>query len=268
MALFLNRARETSTTTGTGTLNLDGAVAGARTAVAAALAADNGAGGSSPFLLVRYLIQADDGATWETGEGTLTDAATDTLSRTTVIANSDGTTTALNLGAGTKTVVFGVMLADDITSAPPGLVQLKYTQDGTLFTGSTAMVLDNTKPQNTEGTEWGTIAITPTNSANLLRIRFSAQGGTNAAGYQPILGLFQDSTVDAICARSTTLNGGTQSQMLELTHIMVAGTTSATTFKIRAGAPAAAIITINGYNGVANFNGVANATLSVEEITV
>ena len=61
MALFLNRARETTTTTGTGTLNLDGAVSGARTAVAAALAADNGAGGSSPFSSVRYLIQADDG---------------------------------------------------------------------------------------------------------------------------------------------------------------------------------------------------------------
>jgi hypothetical protein len=90
-----DRVLETSTTTGTGTLNLAGATAGFRTFVA-------GIGnGNSCF----YTIE--DGTDWETGIGTVTDAATDTLSRDYVIASSNSNA-LVNWGSGTRNVFVGL----------------------------------------------------------------------------------------------------------------------------------------------------------------
>jgi len=94
MALVLDdRVKETSTTTGTGTLNLSGAVSGFQTFVA-------GVGdGNTTY----YAIVNRDAAEWETGLGTVTDATTDTLARTTVIASSNSDS-AVDFSAGTKDV--------------------------------------------------------------------------------------------------------------------------------------------------------------------
>ena len=94
MALKLNdRVKETSTTTGTGTLNLSGAVSSFETFVA-------GIGdGNTTY----YAIVNRDEDEWETGLGTVTDASTDTLARTTVISSSNSDS-ATNFSAGTKDV--------------------------------------------------------------------------------------------------------------------------------------------------------------------
>ena len=94
MALVLDdRVRETSTTTGTGTLNLDGAVGGFQTFVA-------GVGNSNTTY---YAIVHRSETEWEIGVGTVTDASTDTLARTTVISSSNSDS-AVNFSAGTKDV--------------------------------------------------------------------------------------------------------------------------------------------------------------------
>ena len=94
MALVIDdRVKETSTTTGTGTLNLSGAVSGFQTFVA-------GVGdGNTTY----YAIVNRDESEWETGVGTVTDASTDTLARTTVIASSNSDS-AVDFSAGTKDV--------------------------------------------------------------------------------------------------------------------------------------------------------------------
>ena len=94
MALVLDdRVKETSTTTGTGTLDLSGAVSGFQTFVA-------GIGdGNTTY----YAIVNRDEAEWEVGVGTITDASTDTLARTTVISSSNSDS-ATNFSAGTKDV--------------------------------------------------------------------------------------------------------------------------------------------------------------------
>ncbi len=94
MALVVDdRVKETSTTTGTGTLNLSGAVSGFQTFVA-------GVGdGNTTY----YAIVNRDEDEWETGVGTVTDATTDTLARTTVIASSNSDS-AVDFSAGTKDV--------------------------------------------------------------------------------------------------------------------------------------------------------------------
>jgi hypothetical protein len=94
MALVVDdRVKETSTTTGTGTLDLSGAVSGFQTFVA-------GVGNSNTTY---YAIVNRDEDEWETGVGTVTDATTDTLARTTVIASSNSDS-AVNFSAGTKDV--------------------------------------------------------------------------------------------------------------------------------------------------------------------
>jgi len=87
MALVINdRVKETSTTTGTGTLDLAGVVTGFVTFVA-------GIGNSNTTY---YAIHEQGTNNWEVGIGTVTDATPDTLARTTVLNNSLGTTAKIN----------------------------------------------------------------------------------------------------------------------------------------------------------------------------
>ena len=86
MALVINdRVKETSTTTGTGTLNLAGAVTGFVTFVA----------GIGDTNTTYYAIFEQGTDRWEVGLGTVTDAATDTLTRNSVITNSSGNTSKI-----------------------------------------------------------------------------------------------------------------------------------------------------------------------------
>jgi len=94
VAFVLNdRVKETTTTTGTGTINLAGAATGFETFVA-------GVGNSN----VTYYCIAGRGTTeFEVGIGTVTDASPDTLSRTTILSSSNSDS-AVDFSAGTKDV--------------------------------------------------------------------------------------------------------------------------------------------------------------------
>lgn len=91
MRTLAPRVKETTSTTGTGTLSLDGPVAGFQSFVA----------GIGHLNKCYYTLL--EGNNWEVGIGTVTAATPDTLSRDTVLASSNGGA-KLNLGAGTKEV--------------------------------------------------------------------------------------------------------------------------------------------------------------------
>mgnify|MGYP001407914662 FL=1 len=94
MAFVLNdRVKETTTTTGTGTINLGGAATGFETFVA-------GIGNSN---VTYYCIAGQGTAEFEVGIGTVTDASPDTLSRTTILSSSNSDS-AVDFSAGTKDV--------------------------------------------------------------------------------------------------------------------------------------------------------------------
>ena len=95
MAFVLNdRVKQTSTTTGTGTFSLTGTETGFETFV-------TGIGNSNNTF---YAIANDGTSEWAGGIGTVTDAATDTLSRDTVISSSNSDS-LVDFAAGTKTVL-------------------------------------------------------------------------------------------------------------------------------------------------------------------
>ena len=95
MALVINdRVKETSTTTGTGTFDLAGASQDFVSFV-------SGVGNGNTTY---YCITNTGTDEFEVSVGTVTDAATDTLSRDTVISNNLGTTAKIDFGIGEKEV--------------------------------------------------------------------------------------------------------------------------------------------------------------------
>ena len=97
-----DRIRETTTTTGTGTLDLSGtAPTGFRTFVTAVTSGAT----------VRYLIESADFTEWEVGEGVFTDATPDTLTRVTIYASSNAGS-LVNFSAGEKVVHLTLTAAD------------------------------------------------------------------------------------------------------------------------------------------------------------
>ena len=102
-----DRCKETSTTTGTGTITLDGAVAQFQDFQTA----------FPVGAYVQYAIVGQTGSEWEVGLGTLVTATT--LSRDTILASSTTGQGVVNFSAGTKDV-FATWTADGANDASLG----------------------------------------------------------------------------------------------------------------------------------------------------
>ncbi len=145
------------------------------------------------------------------------------------------------------------------------VVQVQRYETGASATGTTTIPDDDTIPQNTEGDQYMSVSITPTNANSTLKIDVVAMWG-NSAGQNAGIALFQDSTANAIAAirdRNDVSNGGVTST---LTHYMTAGTTSSTTFKVRIGGDSAGTTTFNGTQGNRLYGGVMASSITVTEI--
>ena len=145
------------------------------------------------------------------------------------------------------------------------VLQIVNTQTGVVSTGSTTIPNDDTIPQNTEGAEVMLLSITPKSASNKLKIDVVVNLASAATG-NVIAALFQDSTANALAAvaeYTATTNGNIR---LVFTHFMTAGTTSATTFKVRVGCNNAGTVTFNGASGARLFGGVMASSITITEI--
>lgn len=145
------------------------------------------------------------------------------------------------------------------------VLQQVHSSSSALASGTTQIPLDDTIPQNTEGTEFLTATITPASSSNILLIEIEVTI-TSAGGGNIIGALFQDSTAGALAATNARPQGNDPGPLI-LRHRMTAGTTSATTFKFRAGPPTSTTVYLNGNSaGVRIFGGVCASSITVTEI--
>jgi len=143
------------------------------------------------------------------------------------------------------------------------IVQTVSASTYSLVSCSTVMPVDDTIPQNTEGTEVLTVSITPHSTTNILQISFYGVVGGGTGLLTAAVALFQDSTANALAA--TGLNETLRTSG-SIVYMMAAGTTSSTTFKIRAGPSAAGAIYINGNYLIGRiYGGVAATSLRVTE---
>lgn len=143
---------------------------------------------------------------------------------------------------------------NDGTGLNTGSVQQQVsTLYATVATGTTIIPTDTSIPQNTEGDQYMSQAITPKATTNILYIEAVLMLSHSTANQFMLAALFQDSTANALNVNAHYgVAVATGTMIVTLKHTMAAGTTSATTFKIRAGA---------GGAGTTTFNGQAGATL-------
>jgi len=147
-------------------------------------------------------------------------------------------------------------------------VQHVYTSTSTAFSTSTTVPYDTSVPTNTEGAEFMTRSITPTNASNILVIDFFCPLFDCTAAYFLATSLYQDSTSAALMSLSNTTTGGTYVNNYSLRHIMVAGTTSSTTFKIRMGASTSSVYMLQNNVSRDIYGSAPKAYLSVTEYAV
>ncbi len=142
---------------------------------------------------------------------------------------------------------------------------------GAVATGSTTIPFDDTVPQNTEGDEYMTLAITPKSATSKLLIEVAAWASQNAASANTIIAaLFQDSTANALAAMAQQVEEQFAGVNIGFQYEMTSGTTSATTFKVRIGAQTAvpATITFNGSAGNRLFGGVMASSIIITEFGI
>lgn len=173
------------------------------------------------------------------------DGLTTATTRTLTIADRDGTV--------------------DTTNRPGNIVQVVNTQTGAVATGTTQIPFDDTIPQNTEGDQYMTLAITPTSATNKLKIDVVASA-SSSAGATVTAALFQDSTANAVAAISMYQDTAAGAGLLHFSHYMAAGTVSATTFKLRIGTNGANTVTFNGTSSARNLGGVMASSITITEI--
>lgn len=148
---------------------------------------------------------------------------------------------------------------------PTGSVLQVVNIQSSAFTSTTTLIpLDNTIPQNTEGTELFTLSITPTSATTKLKIDVVLHGGVSVGAWAS-LAIFQDSNANAIAATSSYMSQAGGAIAIPLTYFMTSGTTSATTFKLRYG-PNTGTMGINGNNTAGFFNGTLYTSMTITEI--
>lgn len=144
------------------------------------------------------------------------------------------------------------------------IVQVVNTQTGAVATTTTVMPFDDTIPQITEGGEFMTRSITPKSASNILKIDVLLNGSPSTVSYVTAA-LFQDSTANALAVGSHYEAAGTYCQVA-FTYFMTAGTTSSTTFKVRAGQHVSGTLTVNGDSGARRLAGILFSSITITEI--
>lgn len=131
---------------------------------------------------------------------------------------------------------------------------------------TTNMVLDDTKPQNTEGDELMTQAITPTSAVNRLRILHLGHYG-GSANIEIVAALFKDSDADALSVAAVSVFTAILNPLM-LAYEEQAGSVSARTYKIRFGETSTSTAFVNRRSAGAVFADTVQTKLTIEEVWV
>ena len=147
------------------------------------------------------------------------------------------------------------------------VIQVVNFQTGAAATGTGLIPIDDTIPQITEGNEYMTLAITPTNVNNKLKITVVAMLSNDTSDAIIACALFVGATANALAVVSNRDSVVNEPCTLMLEHVIVAGVVSALTFRVRVGANVAGTTTFNGISTTRRYGGVESSTISIMEYT-
>ena len=145
------------------------------------------------------------------------------------------------------------------------IIQIRHFQTGAVVTSNNTRALDDNIPTTANlTTDLMTLSIPPSHIANKLKIDIIFTGDVATGAGHSVLALFQDAIANALaCSGMDTSDGFIKN--IKLTHYMVAGTTSTTTFKVRAGSSNGGTLTMNGEGGNRKYGGVMASSITITE---
>ena len=144
------------------------------------------------------------------------------------------------------------------------LVQSVYAEDAVKRALTVAIPLDDTIPQNTEGTETLTASITPRHARNRLRVRVVGGAQLSTTNFQ-MAALFRDSAANAVRAYFQSPGDANRQIPLVFEHEELAGSVAPTTFKLRLG-PDAGTMSVNQHSSGVSFGGLLKTVMIIDEI--
>lgn len=183
------------------------------------------------------------------------------------ITTAAGDTAVLEfLGSGNWKVLFYQRFdGAAIVQSSGAVAQVVAYETNAVASGTTTIPFDDTIPQKTEGDEYMTLAITPQDASSILIIDVSITL-SNGSNNQMTVALFQDTTTDAIAAVPFYITSTSGANVVSFQHKMTAGTTSATTLKVRAGCSGAGTTTVNGIAAGRKYGGVCVSSMTITEV--
>jgi hypothetical protein len=150
---------------------------------------------------------------------------------------------------------------------PGDVVQRQYLSDGAYVGVAASIPNDDSIPQSGEGTQYLSLAISPTSALNAIAVDTRGLFTTNAAGEYLTMALFNGATDSIACSVSS--QNGADPQMQTLFNQRIGGTTSAITYTVRAGTASVANATyFNGWGAARQRGGVMNSYIRLDEIFV
>lgn len=147
------------------------------------------------------------------------------------------------------------------------IAQVVSTFGSAVQTGTTVTPMDDSIPQqSSEGTEFYTRSITPTNASSTLLFLIQLYHA-NSVGYTTVAHVHVDSTADAIWAGADSgYSSAGYASCLSGLFAIPAGSTNARTYKLKAGPATASTLTINGTGGSRRLGGVMSSGLVILEV--
>lgn len=143
--------------------------------------------------------------------------------------------------------------------------QIVRTEVTALVSHSGVTPFDNTKPQFSEGSQYGlAVTITPKSATSRLKVRSRINFGTAAGGLTGVTAhIHRDSAADALKAVGVIM--GTGPTQLEVECEVVSGAAVATTFELILGDSTAEAIYLNGSAAAQLYGGVSESFIEVME---
>jgi hypothetical protein len=193
------------------------------------------------------------------------------MSKVAIIGNASGT--GVFTVASPNSNVDRVLTLPDVSGTVDTLqrsgnvIQVVNFQTGAVATGTTVMPVDDTIPQITEGDEYMTLAITPTNANNILIIDVFATLSTDVDNPHILAALFVGATANALAAVHYFNHATDTIQVVSFKHRVIAGVTSALTFRVRGGIAEVGTTTFNGYAGGRRLGGSLSSSITITEYT-
>ena len=162
-----------------------------------------------------------------------------------------------------------LQITNNAVSADGHIIQTIHKDYRTFFSTNTLIPLDDTIPQNTEGAEVFTQAITPSSSSNFIHITVVLNMSNSNVNNLHVAAVFKDSGANAIgagWAKCVGTNAPSSPMVINFTDSP--NTTSAVTYKVRVGYSGniASVVQVNGGSGLRYLGGALASGMTLKEV--